>query len=301
MRVASGRSSTLLVSAAAGVTVLLWSSAFVVIRAVGEVLSPGPMAFLRLLVGTTVLVAVAAWYRRPMPRGRALALVLGYGVLWFALYTMLLNWAEQHLDAGTAALLVNFAPIIVAVFAGLFLGEGFPRTRVIGILVAFAGVVLIALGGSGGPGNDRLGVVLGLVTAGLYAASVLMQKVALRSVDALTATWVGCAAGLIATTPFAPAAFGELADAPAGAIGGVVFLGVGPTAVAFLTWAYALSHTDAGAMAATTLAVPAVAIGLSWVALGELPTVLGFVGGALALIGVAITRRRQALTRDPAT
>lgn len=300
MRMASGRSSTLLVSAAAGVTVLLWSSAFVVIRAVGEVLSPGPMAFVRLLVGTSVLVAVAAWYRRPVPRGRALALVLGYGVLWFALYTVLLNWAEQHLDAGTAALLVNFAPIIVAVFAGLFLGEGFPRTRVIGILVAFAGVVLIAVGGSGGPGNDRLGVVLGLVTAGLYAASVLMQKVALRSVDALTATWVGCAAGLIATTPFAPAAFGELADAPVGAIAGVVFLGVGPTAVAFLTWAYALSHTDAGAMAATTLAVPAVAIGLSWLALGELPTALGFVGGALALLGVAITRRRQALTRDPA-
>lgn len=70
---------------------------------------------------------------------------------------MLLNWAEQHLDAGTAALLVNFAPIIVAVFAGLFLSEGFPRARVIGILIAFSGIVLIALGGSGGVTNDRLG------------------------------------------------------------------------------------------------------------------------------------------------
>lgn len=116
----------MLVPLAAGVTVLLWSSAFVVIRAAGEVFSPGSLAFLRLLAGSAVLIAVAAWYRRPMPRGRALALVLGYGVLWFALYTVLLNWVEQHLDAGTAALLVNFAPIIVAVFAGLFLGEGFP-------------------------------------------------------------------------------------------------------------------------------------------------------------------------------
>ncbi|BBY76597.1 membrane protein [Mycolicibacterium parafortuitum] len=292
MQVAPNRSETLLVSAAAGVTVLLWSSSFVVIRAVGEVLSPGPLAFLRMLVGATVLVAVAAWYRRPVPRGRTLGLVVGYGVLWFALYTVLLNWAEQHLDAGTAALLVNFAPIIVAVFAGLFLGEGFPRTRVVGIVIAFTGVVLIAVGGSGGPGNDRLGVALGLVTAVLYAASVLMQKVALRSVDAVTATWVGCVAGLVATTPFAPAAFGELATAPAGAVAGVVFLGVGPTAIAFLTWAYALSRTDAGAMAATTLAVPAVAIGMSWLALGELPTVLGFVGGGLALLGVTITRRR---------
>jgi drug/metabolite transporter (DMT)-like permease len=286
-----------LAAVAAGVTVLLWSSSFVVIRAVGAVLSPGPLAFIRLLVGTTALLAVAACTRRLSPRklptGAGLALVIGYGLLWFAAYTVLLNWAEQHLDAGTAALLVNFAPILVALFAGLFLGEGFPRTLAVGILIAFAGVALIAVGGSGGAGNDRLGVLLGLVTAVLYAASVLMQKVALRTVDAITATWLGCAVGLLATTPFAPQALAELAAAPASAILGVVFLGVGPTAIAFLTWAYALNRTDAGAMAATTLAVPAIAIALSWVFLAEVPTPFGFVGGALALAGVAITRRKS--------
>jgi drug/metabolite transporter (DMT)-like permease len=291
MRLAPDRSAALLVPAAAGVTVLLWASSFVVIRAAGATFSPGAMAFTRMLVGTVVLLVVAAFYRRPLPRGTGLALVLGYGVLWFAAYTVLLNWAEQHLDAGTAALLVNFAPIIVAVFAGLFLGEGFPRTRVVGIVIAFGGIVLIASGGSGGATNDRLGITLGLITAVLYAASVLMQKVALRSVDGVTATWVGCAAGLVAITPFAPQAFRELAEAPTPAVLGVVFLGVGPTAIAFLTWAYALTRTDAGALAATTLAVPAIAIGLSWVFLGEIPTTLGFVGGALALLGVAITRR----------
>lgn len=187
----------------------------------------------------------------------------------------------------------NFAPILVAVFAGLFLREGFPLTLVLGILVAFAGVALIAVGGSGGATNDRIGIVLGLVTAVLYAASVLMQKVALRSVDAITATWLGCTVGLLATVPFAPRAFDELAHAPLSAIVGVVFLGLGPTAVAFLTWAYALTRTDAGAMAATTLAVPAIAIALSWLFLGEVPTLLGFVGGALALAGVAISRRKS--------
>ncbi|WP_199255856.1 DMT family transporter [Mycolicibacterium mengxianglii] len=291
MRLSPDRRATLLVPAAAGVTVLLWASSFVVIRAAGADLSPGPLAFTRMFVGTAVLLVVAARYRRPLPRGRGLALVIGYGVLWFAGYTVVLNWAEQHLDAGTAALLVNFAPIIVAVFAGLFLGEGFRRTLVIGIAVAFSGIVLIAVGGSGGGANDGLGITLGLLAAVLYAASVLLQKVALRSVDGVTATWLGCAAGLIATTPFAPQAFDELAHAPVRAILGVVFLGVGPTAIAFLTWAYALTRTDAGTLTATTLVVPAIAIALSWVFLGEIPTPLGFVGGALALLGVAITRR----------
>lgn len=288
-----------LVVIAAAVTVVLWSSAFVVIRAVGTALSPGPLAFVRLSVGTVALAVIALWYRRPLPRGRGLGLVIGYGLLWFASYSVLLNWAEQHLDAGTAALLVYFAPILIAVFAGVFLGEGFPRPLVIGILIAFGGVTLIAVGGLAGTHNDRLGIILGLITAGLYAAGVLMQKVALRTVDAIAATWVGCAVGMAATAPFAPQAVHELVAAPPGAIAGAVFLGIGPTAIAFATWAYALTHTDAGPLAATTLAVPAVAIAMSWIFLGEVPTALGFIGGALALTGVAIARRRPTTAPTP--
>lgn len=291
-------SSRYLAPAAAVTTVLLWACAFVVIRAVGDVLSPGSMAFVRLLVGSVFLVLLALRYRRPIPRGRALAFVLGYGVLWFAAYTVVLNWAERHLDAGTAALLVNVAPILVAVVAGIVFGDGFPRPVVVGLVVAFAGVVVITVGGDRGGVADSLGIVLGLVTAVLYAAGVLMQKVALRSVDAVTATWVGCVAGLVATLPFAPRAVVELTHASGGAVAGVVFLGVGPTAIAFTTWAYALARTDAGRMAATTLCVPALAVLLSWLTLGEVPTALGLVGGALCLTGVAISRR---VPRSPAS
>jgi drug/metabolite transporter (DMT)-like permease len=287
---------------AALTTVLLWASAFVVIRFCGAEFSPGAMAFIRLSVGTIVLVAVAVVSRPPLPRGRGLVFVIGYGLLWFAAYTVVLNWAEQHLDAGTAALLVNFAPILVAVLAGLFLGEGFPRPLVVGIAIAFAGVLLIAFGGSGGNVaggvNDRLGVALGLLAAVLYAAGVVLQKVALRTVNAVAATWAGCAVGMVATAPFALRAVDEIAAAPPMAVAGVVFLGVGPTAIAFLTWAYALNRTDAGKMAATTLAVPAIAVLLSWLFLGEVPTILGFVGGALALGGVVISRRGGA-AKDP--
>ncbi|WP_234974306.1 DMT family transporter [Williamsia sterculiae] len=277
--------------AAAVVTMLLWASSFVVIRFTGTYFSPGVMAFCRLFVGTLALAVVAVRHRSRLPRGRSLALVLIYGVLWFGAYTVLLNWAERHLDAGTASLLVNFAPIIVAVAAGLFLGEGFPRPLIVGMTTAFVGVVVIAVGGSGGGTNDLLGISLGLVTALLYAAGVLTQKAALRSVDSLTATWVGCAAGMLATVPFAPSSIGELAHAPASAVVGVIYLGVGPTAIAFTTWAFALTRTDAGKLAATSLAVPALAILLSWLTLGEVPTIYGFVGGTLCLGGVAMSRR----------
>jgi drug/metabolite transporter (DMT)-like permease len=270
---------------------LLWASAFVEIRSAGAVIAPGAMVFVRLLVGAIVLGLVALRYRRPLPRGRALGLVVAYGVLWFAGYGFTLNWAEQHLDAGTAALLVNIAPILVAAVAGVVFGDGFPRPLIVGMLIAFGGVVLIAAGSDSRAGADSLGVVLALLAAALYAAAVLLQKVALRSVDAVTATWVACLAGLAATVPFIGQAVGALRGAPASAVLGVVYLGVGPSAIAFTTWAYALSRSDAGRLAATTLCLPALAILLSWAVLGEVPTALGLAGGALCLAGVAISRR----------
>ena len=287
-----------LAAIAATVTVILWASAFIAIRSAGESFSPGALAFGRLATALVALVPIVVIMRRrnglgrglpPLPRGRGLVLVLVYGVAWFALYTVTLNWAEQHLDAGTAALLVNFAPILVAVFAGLFLGEGFSRRLLIGIGVAFAGVVLITAGGSG-PHADWLGIALGVAAAVLYATGVLVQKVALSHIDALSATFWGVMAGVLATVPFAPAAVREVAAAPASDIAAMIFLGVGPTAIAFTTWAYALSRTSAGALAATSLVVPALVIVLSWLVLSEVPTPLRIAGGVLCLAGVAMTR-----------
>jgi drug/metabolite transporter (DMT)-like permease len=278
---------------------LLWASAFVVIRDVRDSFSPAPLALGRLTVGSLALIALAVRVRKPLPRGRTLALVLAYGVSWFAGYTVVINAAERHLDAGTAALLVNFAPIIVAVFAGLFMGEGFPRPLVVGVALAFSGVCLIAVGGSGGH-SDGFGIVLGLVTALLYGSAVLLQKVALRSTDAVSATWIGCVAGTLALTPFIPQTVHEASRASAGAIAGMVYLGIFPTAVAFTLWAYALTHTDAGRLASTTLTVPAIAVLMSWVFLSETPTALGLLGGAMCLTGVAISRRRRAPAPAPA-
>jgi drug/metabolite transporter (DMT)-like permease len=281
------------VPAAVVTTLVLWASAFVGIRAVGSTFSPGPMALLRLAVGTVALTAIALvrrGRRAGLPSGRGLLLIVGYGVAWFAGYTVVLNAAERHLDAGTAAMLVNVGPVLVAVAAGALLGEGWPRRLLVGILVSFTGVVIIAADGATGR-TDRFGVALGLVTAVLYAAGVLVQKVALRSTDALTATWLGCAVGTVVLLPFAPQAAGELAQAPAGAVAAVVYLGVFPTAIGFTTWAYALRHTSAGRMGATTYLVPPLAVLLGWLLLGEAPPALALAGGVLCLAGVVVTRR----------
>ena len=279
------------VLAATAIVLVLWASAFIAIRGIGDSLSPGALAFGRQLVGALALAAIALVRRPPFPRGRGLVLVAGYGVLWFAGYTLVLNIAERHLDAGTTAMLVNVAPLLVALVAGVVLKEGFPRSLMIGIGVAFAGVVLIAAGGIG-PHSDPIGIALGLLAAALYASGVLVQKVALKTTDALGATWVGCAVGAIALAPFLPQLVTEVAVAPIPATLAMVYLGVFPSAIAFVLWAYVLQRSTAGATASATLAVPAIVVLMSWLILGELPTILGMIGGVVCLAGVAWSRRR---------
>jgi drug/metabolite transporter (DMT)-like permease len=291
---AAPRSTTALPVLAAGVTMLLWASAFIAIRAVGVHYTPGAMAAGRLGVGALALTGFAllrAARGRPVriPRGKPLLLVIAYGVLWFGVYAVLINAAERHLDAGTTALLINVGPILIAVLAGLFLGEGFPRGLVTGLSIAFVGVLTIALATSTGR-YDLAGALLALGAAALYAIGVLLQKAALRDVDPLPATWLGCVAGLAVCLPFGPALWHEVGAAPFAATAGIVYMGLFPTAIAFGTWSYALAHTSAGRLSSSSYLVPALAVLLSWLLLGEAPVPLALVGGALCLAGVAVTR-----------
>jgi drug/metabolite transporter (DMT)-like permease len=117
------------------------------------------------------------------------------------------------------------------------------------------------------------------------------QKVVLHRIPALQVTWLACLIGTVACLPFAGALVSDLSVAPGLQILGVVYLGLVPTALAFSTWAYALSHTSAGKLGVTTFLVPPIAIFLGWLFLSEVPPILAIVGGALSLVGVAIARR----------
>jgi drug/metabolite transporter (DMT)-like permease len=113
-------------------------------------------------------------------------------------------------------------------------------------------------------------------------------------------TWVACTVGVVVCLPFAPQLVAELAAAGPGPVSGVVYLGLGPTALGFTLWGYALARTNAGRLGATTYLVPPVAILLGWALLAEVPPALALLGGALCLVGVWVTRRPSAPTASVA-
>jgi len=120
--------------AAALITVTLWGSAFVGIRAAGQTFSPGGLALGRLLVSTALLGTVAVFQRQALPQRRDLVSIALYGVLWLGVYSLTLNAAERLVDAGTAAMLIAAGPLLIAAARWRVSGrrvsqESLPRLR----------------------------------------------------------------------------------------------------------------------------------------------------------------------------
>jgi drug/metabolite transporter (DMT)-like permease len=276
-------------------TVLMWASSFVLIRFSAGELSPGPLALLRLLAGAVTLSILLLWVRRGRlhrPTRAAFGLTALFGVIWFALYTVVFNLAGHYIDAGTIAMVVNLAPLMVGVGAVVFFKESFSRRLFLGMVVSLCGIGLITVAGFTGE-LALLGLGIALIAAFLYAAGMLIQKLALRHTDPLTATWLACAAGTVSLLPFLGVTVEELQTTSTPVIIGAIYMGIGPTALGFWFWGYAMNHFPTGRVAASTLAVPAVVVVMSWLTLGEIPPLLGIIGGAVTLTGVAIAQLRR--------
>lgn len=284
---------------AAAVTVVLWASSFVSIRSTGEHFAPGALALGRLGAGALVLCAVLLVRREGIPPRAAWPGIITSGLLWFGGYMVVLNWGERLVDAGTAAMLVNIGPILMALLGGWLLKEGFPARLLAGMAVSFAGAVVVGLSASDGEGSSPLGVVLCVLAAVAYAVGVVSQKPALRHASPLQVTAFSCLIGFVACLPFSGQLASDMADAPLSATLNTVYLGVFPTALAFSTWAYALSRSTAGRMGSTTYVVPFLVVLMSWLVLDEVPGVLALAGGLLCLAGVAVSRSRSRSPRPP--
>jgi drug/metabolite transporter (DMT)-like permease len=286
---------------AVAVTLLLWASAFVAIRYLGDDFSPGALSLGRLLVGATALGVVALSRGLPRPSRRDLVSIVVIGLLWFGVYNVALNEGERRVDAGTAAMLIQVSPVLIALLAALFLSERFTVFLGVGLALAFGGVALIGLSTSPGSNHDVLGVLLCVLSAVVYSISVILQKPLMSRVQAVHVVWLACTVGAIACLPFLGDLVRETADAPASSIAWVVYLGVFPTAIAFTTYAYALTHMNASSLGVTTYLVPPLTIVMGLLFLSEAPPAMAYAGGALALVGVAVARRKpRTIAKEPA-
>jgi drug/metabolite transporter (DMT)-like permease len=287
LTLSAGTSRTLPGAAAALITVVFWGSAFAGIRAGLHSYSPTHLALLRFLTASVAcaVIVVRPGMRRPALRDVPLIALLG--LLGFAFYNIALNIGEQSIPAGPAALLIQTLPIWTALAAILFLGERLRTWGWIGIGVSFLGALVIALGkGSGITLSWGAGLILlASVSASAYN---IIQKTMLDRYRPLEITTWAIWAGTLLLLPFSGGLVGQIREASIGDTLAVIYLGVGPAALAYVTWAVVLSRLPASRASSILFVVPVIAFLVGWVWLGETPTLNDLAGGMLAMGGVAV-------------
>jgi drug/metabolite transporter (DMT)-like permease len=276
-------------AAAAAGTVLLWASAFPAITVAVRGLGPAGLAVARLAVASAALAVVAPVLGVRRPRPRDLPLIALCGLAGMTGYQLLLNAGERVVPAGTASLLVATAPVYASLLAVAFLGERATRRRWAGSAVALAGTALIAASHGLGFGTSALIVLAAAVFQAIFhtAQKPLLARYTGFEVTAY-AMWAGTVFVLPWTGSLLRALWGPGAHARGAAIGSAVFLGLAPSAAGFVLWAYAMARTDVGRVTVSLYLVPAAAIGISLVWLGEIPGPAELIGGAIALAGVVL-------------
>lgn len=286
--------TTLLAIAA---TVVLWASAFAAIRAGLQTptqpggYAPGSLALLRFLVASGALGLYAAATRMRLPDRSDLLRIIIAGFIGITVYHVTLNYGEVTVPAGPASFLINSAPVFTALLATALLGERLKVWGWIGIGISFVGIAIISFSKGDGFSFDpnALLVLIAALAGSIYS---VMQKPLLKKYTPLQMTSYGIWAGTLFMLPWLPELIARVPQVEGGATLAGVYLGIFPAAIAYITWTMVLSKLPASRAASFLYLVSPFAVLIAWVWIGELPTLLALVGGAVALTGVIIVNTK---------
>lgn len=289
-------------------TIIIWGATFAAIRAsLQGGYEAGHLVLVRYLIASALflLYFLLPGVKFRLPQRKDILKIIVLGWLGISVYHIGVTFGMQTVTAGTAGMLIGAAPIFTAVIALIILKERLNGAGWIGLGIGFAGIILITIGTYGGPdlavSSGVFFVLIAVVATSLFFVFQKQLLVRYRPIE-LTAyfTWAGTLPFLF----FAPGLTESLSNASMEAHLAALFTGIFPAAVAYVTWAVALSVGNAGTVTSMMYLEPAVAILVAWLWLAELPSAVSMTGGVIALTGVIIVnvlgRRKRKLSERAA-
>ncbi|MFH1044380.1 MAG: DMT family transporter [Pseudomonadota bacterium] len=277
--------------AALALALILWALSFPLTRIVLAAYTPEHLALARYSLATLALLTYCILVRAPLPRRADLPDLALTGLLCGTLYQLGFNYGMRSVSSGPAAVLVDTVPIFTALLGFFFLRERLGVWAVGGIVLGFIGSVLIASGEAGAAGfafEPGAGYLLFASLA--FSLGSVVQKPLLMRLPAVAVTAYYFVAATLGLCGFAPGLPMSIAAAPAAANWALLFLALFPGALSFALWSYALARLPVTQVSSSLYLVPVFTFPIAWLWMGEVPDVLSFIGGAIALIGVLLVQ-----------
>lgn len=267
----------------------VWGASFLFIAESLEAFPPAVISWFRLALGVATLSLFRA-ARTPIA-GADWGRIAVLGIVWMAVPFILIPVAQQWITSSLAGMINGGMPLFAAAISALMLRRLPGRTQAIGLVVGFAGIVLVSMP-SGDASGTLAGIALTLLATACYGLAVNLAVPLQQEYGALPVLLRALGIALVVTTPLGAASL-PASTWSWSSVAAVGALGVGGTALAYVAMATLVGRAGATRGAVAIYVIPIVAIALGVWLRDESVAGLGIVGIALALVGAFVTSRAE--------
>ncbi|CAK9887318.1 MULTISPECIES: DMT family transporter [Pseudomonas] len=246
---------------------------------------PGHLALARFIVASVFMAIVALWRGISLPQLKDLPLLMLLGLFAVFLHHVAINFGQRGISAGASSVLAQSTPLFSLLIACFVLRQKVSAWHWGCLVLGMLGAAMVVAGDHGVGALDAHGLLV-LLAALSWSIYFTLQKLHGHRYDGLTMVsytiWAGTALLLV----YLPGLAAAVSAAPLQANLAVLMLGVFPSALAYLGWAYVLSHTEVSRATMALYLIPPCAMLIAALLLGEQPSLLVIAGAVVVLISV---------------
>lgn len=274
---------------------IIWSSSFVAIKIAYETYPPITLGATRFVAATLILGALTL-----LPKNRIrlekkdILPVAISGLMGITLYAVLQNIAMQWTSASSATLIIASYPIITLLLETLIYKTKLSAVKVIGILIAIGGVVILSyVKAEARQQNELLGIVLLIVAGIAWAFYNFLTKKVVNRYPSISLLFYQTLFGTLFMLPLSLFERAQWQAPTLMTFSMMLFLGVFCSVIAFLLYNLGLKKLSPSSVTSMLNLVPIFGVFFSWLLLGERVTLQKVIGGTIVILGVMLSLRKS--------
>ena len=282
---------------AALLTIFVWGTTFISTKILLVDFKPIEILFFRFLIGLIALLVIYPKGLKETTKKQEITFALA-GLCGVTLYFLLENIALTYSMASNIGVIISIAPFFTAILSHFVLKEKTINLNfIIGFIAAMLGIALISFNGTSNFKLNPLGDILALLAALVWAIySILTKKISEYGYNTIQVTRrifiYGVAFMLVVLIPFGfELNLNRFANPVY--LGNIIFLGLGASALCFVTWNVAVKILGAVKTSIYIYIVPVVTVVTSVIILNEQITMMAFIGTILTLIGLFLSQSQE--------